>query len=96
MCGIMYYSGKEAELLGFEKSLERIVYRGPDSTEILKDKGVWGFHRLSIMDLSNSGMQPFMLDGSIAICNGEIYNFRKIKKTFKININFTQKVTVKY
>lgn len=88
MCGIMYYSGKEAELLGFEKSFERIVYRGPDSTEILKDKGVWGFHRLSIMDLSNSGMQPFMLDGSISICNGEIYNFRKIKEDLQDKYKF--------
>jgi asparagine synthase (glutamine-hydrolysing) len=88
MCGIMYYSGKDVELLGFESSFDKIVYRGPDSTEVLKDKGVWGFHRLSIMDLSNSGMQPFMLDGSISICNGEIYNFRKIKKELESKYKF--------
>lgn len=88
MCGIMYYSGDDGKLLGFEKSFDNIVYRGPDSTEVLKDKGVWGFHRLSIMDLSNSGMQPFTLDGSIAVCNGEIYNFRKIKKDLKSKYDF--------
>ncbi len=88
MCGIMYYSGKDAELLGFEKSLDKIVYRGPDSTEVLKDKGIWGFHRLSIMDLTNSGMQPFMLNGSILVCNGEIYNFRKIKQDLEKKYEF--------
>lgn len=83
MCGVVYYSKQDGSLIEFETSLEKIRYRGPDSTEILQDKGVWGFHRLSIMDLSNNGMQPFKLDESVLICNGEIYNFRKIKKELK-------------
>ena len=41
--------------------------------------GVFGFHRLAIMGLHEEGMQPFCLNGSYAICNGEIYGFKKLK-----------------
>ena len=43
-------------------------------------KGLLGFHRLSIMGLSPEGMQPFELDGSYCVCNGELYGFDKQKK----------------
>jgi asparagine synthase (glutamine-hydrolysing) len=32
------------------------------------------FSRLAINDLSNSGMQPFLNNGKMLVCNGEIYN----------------------
>ena len=34
--------------------------------------GLLGFHRLAIMGLTPEGMQPFELEGSWAVCNGEI------------------------
>lgn len=42
--------------------------------------GYLGFARLSIMGLSESGMQPFLYDDCISVCNCEIYGFRKTKK----------------
>ena len=79
MCGIMCYSGKydkETFADGFHKT----VSRGPDMTRCEKvGDGVFGFHRLAIMGLHEEGMQPFELDGSFAICNGEIYGFQKLK-----------------
>ena len=42
-----------------------------------------GFHRLSIMGLTPSGMQPFELDGSYVVCNGELYGFEKQKESLK-------------
>ena len=39
-----------------------------------------GFHRLSIMGLSEAGMQPFLRDGLSLVCNGEVYGFRKLKE----------------
>lgn len=71
-----------------------ISHRGPD------DKGFWsnknqgiffGHQRLSIIDLSASGHQPMISDkGNVIIFNGEIYNYKEIKK--KIN-NFNFKST---
>ena len=61
------------------------INRGPD------DEGVWfnmekkvffGHKRLSIIDLSENGRQPFLSkDQKISlIFNGEIYNFKELKK----------------
>ena len=81
MCTIMCYAGKDIEMKEFEGALKRTESRGPDMTKILMlPSGILGFQRLSIMDLSNSGMQPFTNNKDAAICNGEIYGFREIKK----------------
>ena len=81
MCTIMCYAGKDIEMEKFEEALKRTESRGPDMTKILTlPSGIFGFQRLSIMDLSNSGMQPFTNNKDAVICNGEIYGFREIKK----------------
>ena len=65
----------------FKEGFERTKSRGPDDTKIIDTgSGLLGFHRLAIMGLSPSGMQPFELDGSYVVCNGELYGFEKQKK----------------
>jgi asparagine synthase (glutamine-hydrolysing) len=63
--------------------LDRQRHRGPD------DRGVWnagpaalGADRLSILDLSPQGHQPFVMpDGSSALAyNGEVYNWRELRE----------------
>ena len=81
MCSIMGYCGCGATFDDFKKGFDRTVSRGPDDSRIIDTgKGLLGFHRLSIMGLTPSGMQPFELDGSYVICNGELYGFEKQKK----------------
>lgn len=90
MCGILVYTGTNVSEKEFKVSFEKIIHRGPDDSRIISDeKGVWGFHRLSIMDLSDKGMQPFELNGSRVVCNGEIYNFRKLKEELESEYTFT-------
>ena len=79
MCGIMGYCGK-CDKKAFADGLSKTVSRGPDMTRTEKvGQGLFGFHRLAIMGLHEEGMQPFELDESFAICNGEIYGFQKLK-----------------
>jgi asparagine synthase (glutamine-hydrolysing) len=81
MCSIMVYCGSGAVYDDFKKGFDRTVSRGPDDSRIIDTgKGLIGFHRLSIMGLTPSGMQPFELDGSFAVCNGELYGFEEQKK----------------
>lgn len=81
MCGIMCYTGENVPEEKFDEGFSRTVSRGPDDTRtVVLPNGVMGFHRLSIMGLTPSGMQPFELNGSYLICNGEIYGFEKIKE----------------
>ena len=64
----------------FKEGFDMTVSRGPDDSRIIDTgKGLLGFHRLSIMGLTPDGMQPFELDGSYVVCNGEIYGYEKIK-----------------
>lgn len=80
MCSFMVSTDKKMNLEEFKKGFEKIKYRGPDQTKILECEGIFGFHRLSIMGLTESGMQPFVLKNNVVVCNGEIYNFRFLKK----------------
>ncbi len=64
----------------FEKGFMETLSRGPDDSRIVDTgDGILAFHRLAIMGLTPEGMQPFTLDGSYVVCNGEIYGYEKIK-----------------
>jgi len=81
MCGIAGFVGN-----GNEDDLRRMIYairhRGPDYQGISLVENVGFAHaRLSIIDLSSNGNQPFFsADNSLAIVfNGEIYNYLLLK-----------------
>ena len=63
-----------------------LTQRGPDLTIPIIDKetnSLFIFYRLSIMDTSSNGNQPFRpTEGRniIMLCNGEIYNYKKLIK----------------
>lgn len=84
MCSIMGYCSAEVDLEAFEKGFSRTKSRGPDNSRIIDTgKGLLGFHRLSIMGLTPTGMQPFELDGSYVVCNGELYGFEKDRELLR-------------
>lgn len=95
MCGIWtLISTGEIKGHNFGKyysAFMKIKHRGPDysSFDLITPQILLGFHRLSIMDLTADGNQPFHHvrdDGSCiyCICNGEIYDYEKIKKEYDI------------
>lgn len=81
MCAINGFNFKDETLI--RKMNETTRHRGPDGTAIFCDDGIsLGHNRLSIIDLSDAGKQPmWSQSGRYAIVfNGEIYNYREIKK----------------
>ena len=98
MCGIWLYiqhinSDTEDCLWNLEKANAQIKKRGPDRSVMKKltfgDYQLFlGFHRLAIMDLSEHGDQPFILDTDncneqiYLMCNGEIYGYLNLVKEF--------------
>ena len=81
MCSIMGYCSRSAVYDVFLEGFNRTISRGPDDSQIVETgDGLLGFHRLSIMGLAPSGMQPFKLGDSYVVCNGEIYGFKKLKE----------------
>lgn len=82
MCTIMCYCSDKANYEQFLQGLSQTITRGPDASRILNTgNGLLGFQRLSIMGLTDEGMQPFSLHGNYLICNGEIYGFRPLKES---------------
>ncbi len=60
-----------------------IMHRGPDSSGVWRDGPVGlGHVRLSILDLSSHGHQPFVTDDGqgVLVYNGEVYNFRELRR----------------
>lgn len=64
-----------------------VAHRGPDDAGVWSDRprGIFlGHQRLSILDLSARGHQPMHgTDGSSIVFNGEIYNYKEIRKQFE-------------
>ena len=80
MCSIMGYCGSGADFGAFQRGFDRTLSRGPDDTRVVDvGKGLLGFHRLAIMGLDSTGMQPFQLGSSFAVCNGELYGFEAMR-----------------
>lgn len=73
MCGIYAVLHPNPRL--FFDNANKIKHRGPDAT---RTQGNFIFHRLSINDTSDDGMQPFVKNDKMLICNGEIYNHKSI------------------
>ena len=81
MCGIYLtnipFSNKQVE-----QKLEKIRFRGPDNISVLKNENIsLGHLRLSILDLDERSNQPFNFRHLSLVYNGEIYNFKEIRKS---------------
>lgn len=89
MCGLAGYISKTDQffddLATLEKLHTEITHRGPDGHGVWKSeyhRAALVHRRLSIIDLSDAGLQPMQdKDKTVIISfNGEIYNYQKLKK----------------
>jgi asparagine synthase (glutamine-hydrolysing) len=90
MCGITFiHSKQDINEIDLNSVKGKIYARGPDDTKhlIYKNKYYFGFDRLIINDDSKAGMQPFVENGVRLICNGEIFNWKKLNKTFDLKMS---------
>ena len=94
MCGIAgcYNADKEVDHERFEEMVDIISYRGPDDRGTFYEGNLaLGHRRLSIIDLSEAGHQPFISSDNryVIVYNGEIYNYRELKEELiKENYSF--------
>lgn len=86
MCGITGIVGKQLNNSTYHSAIKKmndaIAHRGPDSEGIWNDEHCYfGHRRLSIIDLSEAGNQPFLSQDKryILIYNGELYNYKDIR-----------------
>ncbi len=86
MCGINGVFSFKSNL-DFKKEVQKmndaIAHRGPDDNGLFSEPGIClGHRRLSIIDLSAAGHQPMHFDNEryTIVYNGELYNFKSLKK----------------
>jgi len=85
MCGIAGFVGFEnkIELAEIANRLQR--HRGPDNQQVWNDYYISLAHqRLSIIDLSEEANQPFHKHEFVIVFNGEIYNYKELRKKLSI------------
>lgn len=84
MCGFTIYTGSDLDTkLQFGHEAYAIKHRGPDNTlEQDLPRGWMAFHRLSIMDVSDAGNQPFVSGDVFLTCNGEIFNSPSLRNRY--------------
>ena len=89
MCSIMFYGSPLITEEDFKKGFDATISRGPDQSRIVPlGEGIMGFHRLSIMGLTEEGMQPFSLGSKTIVCNGEIYGFERFRDELSSDYSF--------
>lgn len=89
MCGIAgfcnFHGSVKMQEENLEKMKQRMLHRGPDAggSYVSEDgKVALGHRRLSIVDLSEAGLQPMKSHSGryVMAYNGEIYNYKKLSQ----------------
>ena len=92
MCGINgilhLQSQKKVDERILTKMRDSLEHRGPDDQGLFIENNIgFGHRRLSILDVSIAGHQPFLSDDGryVLVYNGEIYNFKEFYPELKSN-----------
>jgi asparagine synthase (glutamine-hydrolysing) len=86
MCGILGTIPEYNDKNLFNNALSRLNHRGPDDKGVVHfGKASFGHTRLSIIDTTKNGHQPFysQCNRYIMTFNGELYNYIELKKELK-------------
>lgn len=84
MCGISGFINQNQEKVN-EQNLDQMLqsqnHRGPDyQGKLYFSNAGFAHNRLSLLDLSSAGNQPFENENYVLVFNGEIYNFIQLKQ----------------
>jgi asparagine synthase (glutamine-hydrolysing) len=84
ICGVIGIEQQEGEAIT-RRMMQALWHRGPDEDGLLVAPAVaLGMRRLSIIDLPGGHQPVFNETGNVGILyNGEIYNFRQLRKTLE-------------
>lgn len=81
MCSIFGFQGEEVGLARL--FLDAMRHRGPDGENVVVHQPwILGQQRLSIIDVSDAAAQPMQKSGNTIVFNGEIYNYKELKKQY--------------
>lgn len=91
MCGIFAITNSDDNPGNDYDVIEKAFYkgqsRGPEFTTLNTYDNLYiGFHRLAINGLNDESNQPFEINNTVMVCNGEIYNFKQLAEENSIQL----------
>jgi asparagine synthase (glutamine-hydrolysing) len=101
MCGIAGFYHTRADQSTIDALTACLRHRGPDDQRAYRHNDVGLVHtRLSILDLSELGAQPYRFESLVLVFNGELYNYKEVrnelqKKGYTFRSNSDTEVLIK-
>lgn len=91
MCGIFTILNNDYNIMSkaqLSDAFNNGKHRGPEYSSLtqISLEALMGFHRLAINGLDNISNQPINIHDVVLICNGEIYNYKKLYSLLPRNI----------
>lgn len=84
MCGIAGFYHHPCDQALEQRVLDLLRHRGPDDQRVFRHNQVTLLHaRLSIIDLSEGGAQPYRFENLALVFNGVIYNYKEVAVELK-------------
>lgn len=85
MCGIAGFYNASVGKDQIDRLIDKLRHRGPDDQRVYRKNDVGLIHtRLSIIELSELGSQPYYFENLVVIFNGELYNYKEVREDLKI------------
>ena len=88
MCGIFTILNNKKTFNNeiIQNSFDKINNRGPEDSQLVynSDSIIFGFKRLAINGLDKISGQPMTINNITILCNGEIYNYKKLYEFMNI------------
>ncbi len=84
MCGIAGFFNAKVEQSQILAAIDKLIHRGPDDQRYYCRGDVGLIHtRLSIIELTDLGAQPFRFENLVVVYNGELYNYQEVREQLK-------------
>ncbi|NJN42530.1 MAG: asparagine synthase (glutamine-hydrolyzing) [Flammeovirgaceae bacterium] len=84
MCGIAGYYNSKLNQDQIRQIIASLKHRGPDADGFFVDDQVGLFHtRLSVLELTELGSQPYQFNDLTLVYNGEVYNYKEVRQKLK-------------
>jgi asparagine synthase (glutamine-hydrolysing) len=81
MCGIAGFYNTTVDAGQLQKLTQCMLHRGPDDQRNYLGEKIGLIHtRLSVIEVSPLGAQPYRFENLVLIFNGELYNYREVRE----------------
>ena len=85
MCGIAGFYNATIDRRKIKSIIGRLLHRGPDDQQSYIKNDIGLLHtRLTVIELSKLGSQPYKFGELVLVYNGELYNYKEVRMQLEL------------